>query len=651
MSDDSNVAAGVVPIIQAACNYARMGLHVFPVHAVNKSPLPGYGWAVQATTKILEVVEDFDRAIQTWGEDFVSVAWALGIDNCMAVDLDTLDEPEWVADVEAAAAINKTRRGRHLIFHNPPEVTPGNGISNFPTRAGFDVRGAGGYIIIAGPDRPGLDPATVQTCGVFPHPEYLTPYGGYTNSATKQEVIEFASAHTATRGPQYLNWLTTAFETQWIPGNEGDPQSGRHPLATEWLAKVADEAQLGLYSFRDGVLMIRGWWRHVTVDEQHRWTREWDGMLSWAVGRALAKSPPTEVTDEDESPAPGDNSSPFIDWSTFLDADPEAHEWWVPGFWPAHASMLVYAREKRGKSTWVFYCAIEMATGFDLATGERIREPLRVLYVNYEMDDDLVLSTLDDFGLVERRLDLSNLLVTHKHHKRDFISLDTALGAARFLAHVERHRPDAVIFDTWRHTSDGDENDVATLNAFVRHTTNALGSLGVGYMIVDHSGKDTSRGARGSSAKGAEVDEIWSFTRPLDSNVATMYHIGRRNWVPSELQVTLIDDGERRYYERPAMIEALIPDPSMTAKVTEMDAAGLPDDLSVAAARQWYKDHDLRPGRQATFAKAIAYRKDRHARGMVGPAATPVDNPVERLLMEELGAVDDDGNGDGNDPY
>jgi hypothetical protein len=414
---------------------------------------------------------------------------------------------------------------------------------------------------------------------------------------------------------------------------------------------VADEAQLGLYSFRDGVLMIRGWWRHVTVDEQHRWTREWDGMLSWAVGRALAKSPPTEVTDEDESPAPGDNSSPFIDWSTFLDADPEAHEWWVPGFWPAHASMLVYAREKRGKSTWVFYCAIEMATGFDLATGERIREPLRVLYVNYEMDDDLVLSTLDDFGLVERRLDLSNLLVTHKHHKRDFISLDTALGAARFLAHVEHHRPDAVIFDTWRHTSDGDENDVATLNAFVRHTTNALGSLGVGYMIVDHSGKDTSRGARGSSAKGAEVDEIWSFTRPLDSNVATMYHIGRRNWVPSELQVTLIDDGERRYYERPAMIEALIPDPSMTAKVTEMDAAGLPDDLSVAAARQWYKDHDLRPGRQATFAKAIAYRKDRHARGMVGPAATPVDNPVERLLMEELGAVDDDGNGDGNDPY
>jgi hypothetical protein len=284
-----------------------------------------------------------------------------------------------------------------------------------------------------------------------------------------------------------------------------------------------------------------------------------------------------------------------------------------------------------------------MATGLNLATGEHQADPLTVMYVNYEMDDDLVLSTLDDFGLIERRIDLSHLLVTHKHHRRDFISLDTAAGAARFLAHVERVKPVAVIFDTWRHTSDGDENDVATLNNFVRNCTVPLGMMGVGYCIVDHSGKDTSRGARGSSAKGAEVDEIWSFTRPLDSNVATMYHIGRRSWVPSELQVTLVDDGTRRYYDRPALIESMVLDATITAKVAELDAAGLPDDLSVAAARQWCKDQGVSPGRQATFAKAVAYRKDRRERGLVGPRATPrpVDNPAEQLLRDELGADDE----------
>jgi AAA domain/Bifunctional DNA primase/polymerase, N-terminal len=657
MSDDSNdlyfEEGPEEGRLQLAQHYGRAGLEIFPVHSITKSPMPGYGWLSLASRQVNHITEDFLRAIELWGEDNVSIAWKLG-EGYVALDFDVKPEPAWASELEPAAMINTTKRGRHFVFADPPGVIPGNGVSGFPTQGWGEVRGAGGYIIIGGPDRPGLDVTDWQRrIQPFPFPEWLSPYGGYTNSATVAQVIEFAKEHAASKGAQYLNWLPVAIETQWTPANEGDSRFGRHPLACEWLAKAAEESQLGLYSFMDAVNLIKTWWNSVVPSIRGSNSREWAGMLTWAVGRALTKSPPTDEADEDEShdPLAGDNSSPFIDWSTFLDADPEAHEWWVPGFWPAHASMLVYAREKRGKSTWVFYCAIEMATGFDLATGERQRDPMRVLYVNYEMDDDLVLSTLDDFGLVERRLDLSGLLVTHKHHKRDFISLDTALGAARFLAHVERERPDAVIFDTWRHTSDGDENDVATLNAFVRHTTNALGSMGVGYMIVDHSGKDTSKGARGSSAKGAEVDEIWSFTRPLDSNVATMYHIGRRNWVPSELQVTLIDDGERRYYERPASIEALIPDPTMTAKVSEMDAAGMPVDLSVAAGRQWYKDHDLRPGRQATFAKAIAYRKDRKGRGMVGPAATPVDkdfhSPAEMLLMEELGAVDDDG----NDPY
>ena len=287
--------------IEQALRYSNVGMAIFPVHAESKAPMPGYGWPMLATSKRDEVIIDFTNALVLWGPGNVSVAWALGHDGCMAVDIDAQPEPPWVSEIEPDAMINVTRRGRHLYFKNPPELIPGNGTSHFPTQGGFDVRGAGGYVVIAGPDRPGFDAGQLAAARPYPIPAHLTPFGGHTSAATAIEVRAFEAQHQDSKGPQYLNWLTTAIETQWQPGNAGDPRTGRHPLACEWLAKVADESQLGLYPFRDGVLLVREWWRRVTPSERHG--REWAGMLSWAVGRALAKAnaQPTDATAEDQS--------------------------------------------------------------------------------------------------------------------------------------------------------------------------------------------------------------------------------------------------------------------------------------------------------------------------------------------------------------
>jgi hypothetical protein len=621
MSDDSNVATDAIGIIEAACNYARMGLRIFPVHAANKSPLPGYGWAALASNKVNEVVEDFDRAIQEWGYDFVSCAWALGLDDCMAVDLDTVNEPEWVAEVESAAVVNRTRRGRHLIFRNPPDLTPGNGIANFPTHVGFDVRGAGGYIIVAGPDRPGLDPTIIQRCGVFPHPEWLSPYGGYTNAATKAEVLQFAKDHATGRGPQYLHWLPTAIATQWHPENAGEPGVGRHPLACEWLVKVAEESQLGLYPFADGVKVVREWWRSVTPKERHG--REWDGIVTWAVGRALSKSPPTDEVVEDESALAGDNSSvprlirEAIDWNEFWTADTTIAAWLIDGFWPLGKKVGVYAKQSEGKSEWALWCALQIVSGLDPGTGERLSEPAPVLYLDYEMDWDDLRDRLESYG-VQGGLDL----LTYDQFPTTG-GVDTDAGRQAILEAVDYLGARAVIIDTYGMAIEGPENDADTALKVARDLGNPLKSRGVGMLLIVHPGRDVERGARGSSALAQQMDVMWMLNREPGSTHSVLSCTGagrkrRQSWVPSRLVLdrSVTDDGTVRYSREREMAE-LVMSPAITALIAELEDAGIEPTMT---QRETQEALGRKP-KTKNLAAAMRYRKEfyeRYPQGKIG---------------------------------
>ena len=105
--EEAWVDDGGRPILDQALEYARYGINVFPVHAKTKRPMPNYGWTELASHQVNHIVEDFTRAVDEWGEDSVSVAWALGVDGYVAVDLDVPidDHPEWVADIIDDAAI------------------------------------------------------------------------------------------------------------------------------------------------------------------------------------------------------------------------------------------------------------------------------------------------------------------------------------------------------------------------------------------------------------------------------------------------------------------------------------------------------------------------------------------------------------------
>jgi hypothetical protein len=607
MSDDTRLDQ----IIEDALSYADAGMAIFPVHATTKAPMTGYGWAMLATSKRKDVIEDFVNAIMLWGHDNVSIAWALGNDGCMAVDLDHQPEPDWVRQIEPFAAINPTRRGRHLYFRNPDGVKPGNGISAFPTKGWGDVRGAGGYVVIAGPDRPGLTMEQFERIQPYPIPDHLTPYGGYTTAANKEEIVAFANQHHSSMGDQYLNWLRTAIETQWIPGHEGEPGTGRHPLACEWMAKVADEAQGGAYAFKDGYDLVHDWFKRVKPEAN---PREWPGIVSWAVGRALAKasSPPTsEGAGDEPETLLGDNDMALVNWHEFFTKERLDPEWLVTDLWPFGRHISIGSRAGHGKSELIQYVVSCLALGIDPWT-RQAREPQRVIYLDMEMTEEDLYERMTAFGYGVQDADLlqSNLLYAQ-------LPVMPALNSQAGLHYVERlcdrYSPSVFIIDTFMKTLAGDENDAATVQEFTRLTGMFLKNRRIMSGRADHYGKNMEQGNRGTSAKDDDVDVAWRLVRPQGSYTSKLTATKRRQgFVPERLFIERYHTAERGVFFVPQdQVIANVPDSTEHDLIQVMDLLDIPLAWGRDRIRRRLVEQGYEPGENAVLAEAIRIRKAR----------------------------------------
>ena len=325
-------------ITATACHYARAGMRVFPVRMDDgrKSPPPGYLWKARASSNVNEVAQDFTDVVLDFGDDGVGVGWALGLDGHVALDLDVDDEPDWWGEMETLGALNITRRGRHLIFKFPENVTPSNSTTRFPDRGWGEVRGVGGYIVIAAPDRPGFDAAQLDGLAEFPRPEWLTEASEATAVASSAEVIRFIAEHTSNNSPSKLNGIRSALE-----GYEGS----RHDTAVDVGCWIAREAAAGLFPAAAGFDALRAWWAHVMDDPRRHDGREVDSILAWAIGATrtadgVARIEELRTDSSDSPPADVDPETGEIIGRTGL-----ADEFWTAR--PAHEHIRTAARARR----------------------------------------------------------------------------------------------------------------------------------------------------------------------------------------------------------------------------------------------------------------------------------------------------------------
>jgi len=198
---------------------------------------------------------------------------------------------------------------------------------------------------------------------------------------------------------------------------------------------------------------------------------------------------------------------PVVDWHELWQQTSDEPVWLCEPLLEAGRVVALFSPAKTGKSLLVQEVTAALAAGRPVL-GNPGRPPVRVLYVDLENSREDLRERLVDLGygpddLAELRyLSFPSLPV-----------LDSAHGGAELLRVARHHDVQLVVLDTVSRIIGGEEDSADTFRALYRHAIMPLKAEGRAVLRLDHSGKDLTRGQRGSSGKADDVDAVWSLTR------------------------------------------------------------------------------------------------------------------------------------------
>lgn len=185
----------------------------------------------------------------------------------------------------------------------------------------------------------------------------------------------------------------------------------------------------------------------------------------------------------------------------------------VKGWLDRGASSVLYAESNAGKTFFALDMAAHVAAGKDwhghrVASGDKWAGP--VVYVASEGGVG-IRNRLEAMRRHRPDLDGDNLILLPANV--DLCTSDDGQWLADVLATLP-HKPSLIVIDTLaRAMGNGDENTAKDMGQFVRSVDHLRAETGAHVMIVHHSGKDASKGARGSGSLRAAVDTEIELTR------------------------------------------------------------------------------------------------------------------------------------------
>ncbi len=646
--------------LDAALYYASIGWRVLPIRPGQKTP-PMQSWQHAATTDPDVITNWYKGLYNGFG-----VGIATGSESGVFVlDVDISEGKqgdESLRDLEAThgplpdtvRAITGTG-GLHIFYNQPPGVDIRNNAST-KLGAGLDIRGNGGQVVAA--------PTT--------HPNGR-PYAW--ESGYGPDEIQVADA------PAWLlNMLTEApkpIEQPRQPQGPGTTLTGVRLAGDDSIAAHINDA----HNWHD-VLLADGWTIHSQTNGDTHWTRpgkdtragssavlhEPSGpfvVFSTDAGLATLHRPEASTAGGDgfaysmfgyiaATRHDGDRSacatayrqalthqqaqtltadrgaiayaaltgtelpaapSPFVDWGTFWTTDHTVAEWVAEPLIAEGRGHAIFAPGGTGKSLLSLWLAAAIATGRHGLTGERMT-PRRVMYLDYEMTESDLHERLESMGYGPDD-DLSRLSYALFP---SIPPLDTAPGGALLVQMAQAAQADVVIIDTFIRAVEGDENEAGTTAAFDRFSGRQLKGAGIAWMRMDHAGKDTARGARGSSAKNDDVDVAWQMT--ANEEGYSLKAIKRRmGWVPETVGIIKRDEPTLRFT---TSIEAAVPAGTVTI-IELLDTLGVSPDATrrVAADAIRAAGHKVRNNVLAAAQKRRRMAAEREIyltdRGNLGP--------------------------------
>jgi len=269
---------------------------------------------------------------------------------------------------------------------------------------------------------------------------------------------------------------------------------------------------------------------------------------------------------------------------------------------PEGRQTAVFAVKKLGKSLLSLDVSGAAATGRSVL-GEEAQSPLSVMYLDMEMTEDDVWERLLAMGYgPDDESTLSQWF--HYYLLPALPALDTAAGGEALMELVHRHDAAVIVIDTTSRVISGRENDSDTFLGLYRHTGLKLKQEGVGLLRLDHAGHADSDHARGSSAKGTDVDTVYQLTKRSDGQLLQAHHgVTRVPWLPDNVVI------ERQSNPLRHVVVSNVATAEAEAVAKLMKGMGLPVDTTVRASQEALKAIEGKGRRQEVVAEAVRLRR------------------------------------------
>ncbi len=527
---------------------------------------PAAKWGSAATTDPQQLAQHFLRMQR-------NVGLACGPAKLLVVDEDEPDAFQRYADriseVIPATFTVRTARGRHFYFRQDGSYSNSDGALR---DLKIDVRGKGGMVVA---------PGSLHESGVlYEADDWAAPVAVLPDwlSATLLDrgIGRTARVVTSTTGEVF----TSADNRHAGPIPDGQ----RHKALVSYAGRLRDR-NLRLDEAR--ILMARRW-EDCEQPPTARTPLTLDAALAkledvfqrYAPGHVedvapLAEEPPVG---SDEEPV---ERYPVLDWHELWKTARNEPEWLCEPLLEAGRVVALYSPAKTGKSLLTLEVAAALAAGRPVL-GNPARPPMRVLYVDLENSHDDLRQRLEDLGYGPddlgdlRYLSFPSLPV-----------LDSPIGGAHLLDVARRHDVRLVVLDTVSRIIGGEEDRADTFRALYRHAVMPLKAEGRAVLRLDHTGKDVTRGQRGSSGKADDVDAVWSLIRRNPDTFDLRRTHSRTNHGAEHLTLIRGSNPLRHDVAGAAGIPAMS-DPVALAVdevVRQLDVLGVPQDAGRPACR------------------------------------------------------------------
>ncbi|MFI5895611.1 AAA family ATPase [Actinoplanes sp. NPDC051513] len=210
------------------------------------------------------------------------------------------------------------------------------------------------------------------------------------------------------------------------------------------------------------------------------------------------------------SPRPTSKIESQVDWDDAFARDFTRMDWLPGRFLERGQQITLVGDGKVGKSLFVLDWVFKAVTGRPFI-GDISRRPIKVSYFDRENSLRDVVTRAQAFGATA---DDFRALLSYRQFPRFSGTLDESQQASReFLAVIDQESPDVVVLDTASRFIGGKENDSDTWLQLYQLVHEPLKARGVACVRLDHFGKDSDKGSRGSSAKTQDVDHVWEMRR------------------------------------------------------------------------------------------------------------------------------------------